>query len=51
VIEARDLLSGETYMWGDEWTYVRLDPQTRVAHVIEWRLAPVVTLQSAAVND
>jgi starch synthase (maltosyl-transferring) len=51
VIEARDLLSDETYMWGDEWTYVRLDPQTRVAHVIEWRLAPIVTLPSAVVHD
>jgi len=33
-IEARDLLSGETYMWRGEWNYVRLDPPSRVAHVI-----------------
>jgi starch synthase (maltosyl-transferring) len=33
-VEARDLLSGETYMWRGEWNYVRLDPPTRVAHVI-----------------
>ncbi len=46
VIEAHDLLSDETYMWRDEWTYVRLDPQTRVAHVIEWRLSPIANRQS-----
>ena len=33
-VEARDLLSGETYMWRGEWNYVRLDPPGRVAHVI-----------------
>ena len=33
-VEARDLLSGETYMWRGEWNYVRLDPPARVAHVI-----------------
>jgi starch synthase (maltosyl-transferring) len=33
-VEARDLLSGETYMWQGEWNYVRLDPPSRVAHVI-----------------
>lgn len=33
-VEARDLLSGETYMWRGEWNYVRLDPPSRVAHVI-----------------
>jgi starch synthase (maltosyl-transferring) len=39
VLEAHDLLSGETYMWRDEWTYVRLDPQERVAHVIAIKIA------------
>ena len=34
IVEARDLLSGETYMWRGEWNYVRLDPPSRVAHVI-----------------
>jgi starch synthase (maltosyl-transferring) len=33
-VEARDLLSGETYMWRGEWNYVRLDPPARVAHII-----------------
>jgi starch synthase (maltosyl-transferring) len=46
VIEAHDLLSDETYMWRDERTYVRLDPQTRVAHVLAVRPAPIVNLQS-----
>ena len=26
VVEARDLLSGESYVWRGEWNYVRLDP-------------------------
>jgi starch synthase (maltosyl-transferring) len=33
-IVARDLLSDESYVWHGEWTYVRLDPPARVAHVI-----------------
>jgi len=33
-VVARDLLSGETYVWRGEWNYVRLDPPTRVAHII-----------------
>jgi len=36
-VEARDLLSGETYLWRGEWNYVRLDPPSRVAHVIRLR--------------
>src|SRR5262245_12827227 len=39
-VEARDLLSGDTYVWRGEWNYVRLDPQTRVAHVIALRVTP-----------
>ena len=27
-------MRGETYMWRGEWNYVRLDPPSRVAHVI-----------------
>jgi starch synthase (maltosyl-transferring) len=59
VIEAEDLLSGETYTWRDEWTYVRLDPQpagdggtTRVAHVIAVRpiADPLSTHQSLIDN-
>ena len=40
VVEAHDLLSDETYTWASEWTYVRLDPETRVAHVIALRFLP-----------
>ena len=36
--EAIDLLSDERYYWRGEWNYVRLDPQARVAHVLELRL-------------
>src|SRR5262249_20317058 len=32
--DAHDLLSGETYRWRGDWNYVRLDPPSRVAHVI-----------------
>lgn len=39
-IEARDLLSDETYFWTGEWNYVRLDPRTRVAHVLALRPVP-----------
>jgi starch synthase (maltosyl-transferring) len=39
-IEAQDLLSNETYFWRGEWNYVRLDPQSRVAHVLALRIAP-----------
>jgi starch synthase (maltosyl-transferring) len=38
-VEARDLLSDETYFWRGEWNYVRLDPAIRVAHVIVLRFA------------
>ena len=36
-IEAVDLLSDERYYWRGEWNYVRLDPQARVAHILELR--------------
>ena len=29
-----DLLTGETYTWSSEWNYVRLEPDTRPAHVL-----------------
>jgi starch synthase (maltosyl-transferring) len=35
--EAIDLLSNERYVWRGDWNYVRLDPQARVAHVMELR--------------
>jgi starch synthase (maltosyl-transferring) len=34
MIEMHDLLSGERYFWRGEWNYVRLDPQSRVAHIL-----------------
>jgi starch synthase (maltosyl-transferring) len=37
-VEARDLLSDETYFWRGEWNYVRLDPLVRVAHILELTL-------------
>jgi starch synthase (maltosyl-transferring) len=40
VIEAHDLLLDETYLWRGEWNYVRLDPQSRVAHVLALSIAP-----------
>ena len=33
-VEVEDLLSGERYFWRGEWNYVRLDPQSRVAHIL-----------------
>jgi starch synthase (maltosyl-transferring) len=34
-VEVIDLLSGERYVWRGEWNYVRLDPQDRVAHILD----------------
>jgi starch synthase (maltosyl-transferring) len=58
VIEAHDLLSDEAYMWRDEWVYVRLDPPSRVAHVIAITIgnppiadSPISNLQSAVTNE
>ena len=33
-LQVADLLTGETYSWSSEWTYVRLEPDTRPAHVL-----------------
>ena len=33
-LEVHDLLSGETYYWRGQWNYVRLDPGSRVAHIL-----------------
>ena len=32
---ARDLLTGETYRWGGEWNYVRLDPHGVPGHILK----------------
>ncbi len=37
-IDVQDLLSGERYFWRGEWNYVRLDPQGRVAHILNVEL-------------
>jgi starch synthase (maltosyl-transferring) len=50
-IEARDLLADETYPWRGPTNYVRLDPGSRVAHVISLRFTPVETLDPARHND
>jgi starch synthase (maltosyl-transferring) len=33
--EVVDLLSNERYFWRGEWNYVRLDPQGRMAHILQ----------------
>ena len=40
-IEVTDLLSGERYSWRGEWNYVRLDPQGRMAHILEVQIPAV----------
>ncbi len=37
-VEVLDLLSGERYFWRGEWNYVRLDPDDRVAHILQVQL-------------
>jgi starch synthase (maltosyl-transferring) len=37
-VEVHDLLSDDRYYWRGEWSYVRLDPQAHVAHVLHVRL-------------
>jgi len=39
-VSATDLLTGETYSWSGEWNYVRLEPDSRPAHVLVIRLPP-----------
>ncbi len=33
-VRAHDVLTDETYYWRGEWTYVRLDPGIRTAHIL-----------------
>lgn len=37
LMHVHDLLSDEQYYWSGDWHYVRLDPQVRVAHILEVR--------------
>lgn len=39
-IQAADLLSGERYFWRGEWNYVRLDPESNIAHILNVTIAP-----------
>jgi starch synthase (maltosyl-transferring) len=39
-VEVRDLLSNERYFWRGEWNYVRLDPESRVAHILHVQVQP-----------
>ena len=49
-VEAEDLLTEETYIWRGEWNYVRLDPESRVAHVLALRF-PVDPVPAIAPID
>jgi starch synthase (maltosyl-transferring) len=59
-VDAHDLLTDEKYVWRGEWNYVRLEPQTAVAHVIALSVRPpsvnpaaqppIDNLQSAIAN-
>jgi hypothetical protein len=37
-IEVHDLISGERYYWRGASNYVRLEPESRVAHILQVRL-------------
>jgi starch synthase (maltosyl-transferring) len=37
-VEVHDLLSGERYFWRGAWNYVRLEPGSRVAHILHVQL-------------
>jgi hypothetical protein len=39
-IQVADLLSGERYFWRGEWNYVRLDPESHIAHILNVTIAP-----------
>jgi len=38
-VELLDVLWNERYFWRGEWNYVRLDPLSRVGHLLDVRLA------------
>jgi starch synthase (maltosyl-transferring) len=33
-VEVQDLIANERYYWRGDWNYVRLDPQSRVGHIL-----------------
>jgi len=48
-VEVVDLLSEERYFWRGEWNYIRLDPDDRVAHILQVQLpAPLAPVFSHA---
>ena len=50
-IEARDLLSNDTYTWRGASNYVRLDPASTMAHVIALRFSTIETPEPPIAND
>jgi starch synthase (maltosyl-transferring) len=46
-VDAHDLLTDEKYVWRGEWNYVRLDPQTAVAHIIALTVRPAIVKPTA----
>jgi starch synthase (maltosyl-transferring) len=40
-VEVLDLMCGERYFWRGEWNYVRLDPQSRAAHILHVQTGPL----------
>jgi starch synthase (maltosyl-transferring) len=46
-VEVHDLLSDDRYYWRGEWSYVRLDPQAHVAHVLHVRLPAPLAAEPA----
>src|SRR3954466_4779177 len=50
-VEAEDLLAEETYIWRGEWNYVRLDPASRVAHILALRFPEPVAAEPPADGD
>jgi starch synthase (maltosyl-transferring) len=46
-LEVHDLVSNERYYWRGEWNYVRLDPQSRVGHILHVQGASLPTQDDA----
>ena len=46
-LEVSDLLWDERYFWRGEWNYVRLDPQSRPAHVLSVQLPAPLAAEPA----
>jgi starch synthase (maltosyl-transferring) len=44
-VEVLDLLANERYLWRGEWNYVRLDPPSRPAHILQVQLETLPPLK------